>query len=91
VAAPLPAQEPEPFDFTVPFFAGMLVPPGPGMLYALVTRGIAGTSMRAFGADLGPWERLAVVAYIAGFASDSTVGGRQAWADSLRRRRQRPP
>jgi mono/diheme cytochrome c family protein len=77
---------PGPSDFTASWFAGMRVPPGAGTLYAVLTRGIAGTAMRAFG-DLGPWERLAVLAYVTRFPGDSAIAAREAWADSLRARR----
>lgn len=79
---------PSPFDFTTPAFAGMRVPPGPAVLFAVVTRGIAGTSMRAFG-ELGPWERLAVLAFITRFPGDSALAASKRWADSLNARRQR--
>jgi mono/diheme cytochrome c family protein len=79
---------PSPVDFTAPRFAGMRVPPGPGVLYAVVTRGIAGTPMRAFG-DLGPWERLAVLAYVTRFPGDSAISAQKSWVDSLMARRRR--
>jgi len=77
---------PAPYDFTAPEFAGMREPPGTAMLYAIVSRGIAGTSMRAFG-ELGPWERLAVLAYVTRFPGDSALGAARAWNDTLRARR----
>jgi hypothetical protein len=77
---------PAPFDFTAPVFAGMRVPPGPAVLYAIVSRGIAGTSMRAF-PELGAWERLAVLAYVARFPGDSARRMEKDWADTLRSRR----
>jgi high-affinity iron transporter len=80
------ASLPTPFDFTAPRFAGMREPPGPAVLYAIVTRGIAGTSMRAFG-ELGPWERLAVLAYVTRFPGDSAIAAARAWADTLEARR----
>ena len=79
---------PAPYDFTAPEFAGMREPPGTAVLYAIVSRGIAGTSMRAFD-ELGPWERLAVLAYITRFPGDSAVAAQKAWADTLRARRPR--
>lgn len=81
---------PSPFDFTAPIFAGMRIPPGPGALYAIVTRGIGGTVMRGFG-ELGAWERLAVLAYVTRFPGDSAIREQKAWADSLNARRPRGP
>jgi hypothetical protein len=75
-----------PFAFTAPLFAGMREPPGPAVLYAIVTRGIDGTTMRAFG-ELGPWERLAVLAYITRLPGDSALAAQKAWADTLKARR----
>ena len=66
----------------------MREPPGPAVLYAIVSRGIAGTTMRAFG-ELGPWERLAVLAYVTRLPGDSAVAAQKAWVDSLKARR--PP
>ena len=80
------AMLPAPFDFTVPPFAGMREPPGPAVLYAIVTRGIDGTTMRAFD-ELGPWERLAVLTYITRLPGDSALAAQKAWADTLRARR----
>ena len=80
------AMLPAPFDFTAPAFAGMREPPGPAVLYAIVTRGIAGTTMRAF-PELGPWERLAVLEYVTHFPGDSALRAQKAWADTLRARR----
>ena len=82
------ASEPPPFDFTAPPFAGMREPPGPAVLYAIGSRGIVGTSMRAFG-ELGPWERLAVLAYVTRLPGDSAIAAQKAWADTLRARRAR--
>jgi high-affinity iron transporter len=79
--------DPAPYDFTKPEFAGMREPPGPAVLYAIVTRGIDSTAMRAFGGTLGPWERLAVLAYIAELPGPEAVRASRAWADSLRLRR----
>lgn len=80
--------DPVPHDFTRPEFAGMREPPGLAMLYAIVTRGIDGTTMRSFGETLGPWERLAVLAYINELPGAEAVRASRAWADSLRSRRQ---
>jgi high-affinity iron transporter len=80
------AMLPAPFAFTAPLFAGMREPPGPAVLYAIVTRGIDGTTMRAFG-ELGPWERLAVLAYITRLPGDSALAAQKAWADTLKARR----
>jgi len=80
------AMLPAPFDFTAPWFAGMREPPGPAVLYAIVARGIDGTTMRAFG-ELGPWERLAVLAYITRLPGDSALAAQKAWADTLKARR----
>jgi len=77
---------PSPYDFTTPAFAGMREPPGPAVLYAIVSRGIGGTTMRAF-PELGPWERLAVLAYITRLPGDSAVAAQKAWADTLKARR----
>ena len=38
-------DEPRPYDFTRPEFAGMRAPPGTAVLYAILTRGIDGTRM----------------------------------------------
>ena len=64
----------------------MREPPGLAVLYAIVTRGIDGTTMRAFGETLGPWERLAVLAYISELPGAEAVRASRAWADSLRSR-----
>lgn len=78
--------DPEPYDFTRPEFAGMAVPPGPGYLYAILARGIGGTTMVAF-PELSGYERLAVIAYIARFPGPAAVAQSRAWGDSLRVRR----
>ena len=80
------AADPGPYDFARPEFAGMREPPGLAVLYAIVTRGIDGTTMRAFGETLGPWERLAVLAYISELPGAEAVRASRAWADSLRSR-----
>jgi len=80
------AALPAPSSFTTPAFAGMREPPGPAVLYAIVTRGIAGTTMRGF-PELGPWERLAVLEYVTRLPGDSAVRAQQAWADTLKARR----
>ncbi|MGA2383044.1 MAG: cytochrome c [Gemmatimonadales bacterium] len=82
------AMLPAPFDFTASRFAGMREPPGPAVLYAIVARGIDGSTMRGFG-ELGPWERLAVLAYITRLPGDSALAAQKAWADSLKARRPR--
>lgn len=79
-------SDPEPYDFTRAEFAGMSVPPGPGVLYAILTRGIDGTTMRAF-PDLSGYERLAVIAYIQRMPGPAAMAQSRAWADSLRTRR----
>jgi Cytochrome C oxidase, cbb3-type, subunit III len=76
-----------PFDFTRAEFAGTREPPGPGVLYAILTRGIEGTMMRNFGDDLGGWERLAVIAYVTQLPGRAAISNSHAWADSLRARR----
>jgi len=80
------AMLPAPFDLSAPRFAGMREPPGPAVLYAIVTRGIDGTTMRGFG-ELGPWERLAVLTYITRLPGDSALAAQKAWADTLKARR----
>jgi mono/diheme cytochrome c family protein len=81
-------QEPRPYDFTRPEFAGMREAPGAAVLYAIVVRGIEGTDMRGVGPDMGWWERLAVMAYITSLPGRDAIGGSRAWADTLRTRRQ---
>ena len=76
-----------PYDFTRAEFAGMREPPGPAVLYAILTRGIDGTLMRGFASDLGGWERLAVIAYVTQLPGGVAMRGSRAWADSLRARR----
>jgi len=80
--------DPDPYAFTRPEFAGMREPPGLAVLYAVVTRGIDGTTMQAFGETLGPWERLAVLAYISELPGAEAMRASRDWADSLRSRRQ---
>lgn len=80
-------SEPGPYDFTRPEFAGMREPPGPGVLYAILTRGVAGTMMRGFSDLLSGWERLALMAYIATLPGEAAVQGSRAWADTLRSRK----
>src|SRR5205085_7249498 len=53
--------DPSPFDFTKREFAGMRTPPGTAILYSILTRGIRGTAMPGFAADLSGWERLALI------------------------------
>lgn len=81
--------DPPPYDFTRPEFAGMREPPGPAVLYAMVTRGIDGTTMRAHGEVLSGWERLAVIAYIMEMPGRAAMQNSRAWADTLRARRDR--
>jgi len=78
--------DPTAYDFTRAAFAGTREPPGPALLYAIMTRGIEGTAMPGF-PDLSGWERLALVAYIQRFPGTAAIGESRAWADSLRRRR----
>jgi mono/diheme cytochrome c family protein len=80
-------SDPAPYDFTRPEFAGMREPPGPAALYAILTRGIAGTSMQAPAAQLSGWERLALIAYLTSLPGPDAVRGSRAWADTLRARR----
>ena len=79
-------SDPAPYDFTRLEFAGMREPPGPAVLYAILTRGIAGTSMQAPVAQLSGWERLALIAYVTSLPGPDAVRASRAWADSLRRR-----
>jgi len=58
--------DPPPFNFTRPEFAQLRQPPGPAVLYAIVTHGIQGTAMPGF-PELSGWERLAVISYIQRF------------------------
>jgi high-affinity iron transporter len=78
---------PAPYDFTRPEFAGMREPPGPAVLYAIMTQGVGGTMMRGFEQDLGGWERLALIAYITQLPGAVAIRGSRAWADSLRARK----
>ncbi len=78
--------DPPPYDFTRPEFAGMSVPPGPAVLYAIVARGIEGTSMAGY-PDLSGWERLAIIAWLQRLPGPAALGRSAAWADSLRARR----
>jgi mono/diheme cytochrome c family protein len=80
-------QDPPPYDFTRAEFAGMREPPGPAVLYAILTRGIPVTGMRAFANDLGGWERLAVIAYVTQLPGPTALRASRAWADSLRARK----
>jgi mono/diheme cytochrome c family protein len=79
--------DPRPYNFTNPEFAGLREPPGPAVLYAIVTRGIGETNMNAFAQFLSPRERLQVLAYIATLPGPSAVARSRAWADTLRARR----
>ena len=80
-------SDPPPYAFTKPEFAGMREPPGPAVLYAIVTRGIDGTPMLGHGNALSGWERLAVIAFILDLPGPAAVGSSRAWADTLRARR----
>lgn len=80
--------DPPPYAFTRPEFAGMLEPPGPALLYAVLARGIDCTTMRPF-RDLGGWERLAVIAYVTQLPGPEAVANRRGWADTLRARHPR--
>jgi hypothetical protein len=65
----------------------MREPPGPAVLFAILTRGIDGTTMRGYAETLSGWERLAVIAYILELPGPAAVRSSRAWADSLRARR----
>lgn len=78
---------PATYDFTRPEFAGMREPPGTAVLYAIVSRGIEGTFMRAFADDLSGWERLAVLAYVTQMPGTAALQSSRAWADTLRARK----
>ncbi len=80
------ATDPAPYDFTRPEFAGMREPPGPALLYAMLARGISGTTMPP-AAELSGWERLAVLAFITSLPGPDAVAASRAWSDSLRARR----
>lgn len=80
-------SDPAPYDFTRPEFAGMREPPGPAVLYAILTRGIGATTMRPYGDQLSGWERLALIAYLTSLPGPDAVRASRAWADSLRRRK----
>ncbi len=80
------ATDPSPYDFTRPEFAGMREPPGPALLYAMLARGIGGTTMPP-APELSGWERLAVLAYVTSLPGPEAVRNSRAWADSLRIRR----
>ena len=82
-------QNPEPYNFTRPEFAGMREAPGGAVLYAILTRGIEGTGMTGFGTELGGWERLAVMAYLTSLPGPAAISSGRAWSDSLRARRPR--
>jgi mono/diheme cytochrome c family protein len=79
--------DPRPYDFTLPEFAGMRSPPGTAILYAIMTRGIDGTAMPGFAAEYSGWERLALMAYITSLPGPAAISRADAWADSLRARR----
>ena len=80
-------EDPRPYDFSRPEFAGMRQAPGAAVLYAIVVRGIEGTEMRGVGSETGWWERLAVLAYVTSLPGRDAVGASTAWADTLRARR----
>ena len=79
-------QDPPPYDFTRAEFAGMREPPGPAVLYAILTRGIPVTGMRGFANELGGWERLALIAYVTQLPGGAAMRSSRAWADTLRAR-----
>ena len=81
------SSDPPPYDFTRPEFAGMREPPGPAVLYAILTRGIDGTTMRGHSGVLSGWERLAVIAYVMDLPGAAATARSRAWADSIRARR----
>jgi len=81
--------DPKPYDFTRPEFAGMSEPPGPAVCFAILTRGIDGTMMRAHADVLSAWERLAVLAYVATLPGPAAVADSRAWVDTLAARRAR--
>ncbi len=84
------ATDPPPYDFTRPEFAGMREPPGPALLYAMLARGIGGTTMPP-APELSGWERLAVLAYVTSLPGPEAIANSRAWADSLRLRRAARP
>ena len=85
-------QTPPPYDFTRREFAGMREAPGAGVLYAIVTRGIDGTSMTGFPSSvLSGYERLAVIAYITSLPGRAAIAAAGSWADTLRARRAAAP
>lgn len=84
------ATDPAPYDFTRPEFAGMREPPGPALLYAMLARGIGGTTMPP-STELSGWERLAVLAYVTSLPGPEAIARSRAWADSLRQRRAARP
>lgn len=79
--------DPAPYDFTRPEFAGMREPPGPALLYAILTQGIEGTTMQGYADRLSAWERLALIAYLTSLPGPDAVRNSRAWADTLRARR----
>ncbi len=83
-------SDPAPYDFTRREFAGIREPPGTALLYAVLARGIAGTSMQPPAAQLSAWERLALIAYLTSLPGPDAVRNSRAWADSLRARRPPP-
>ncbi len=88
--APSASENPRPYDFTRPEFAGMREPPGPAVLYAILTRGIDGTAMRAEAGALSGWERLAILAYVRELPGPNALAASKQWADTLRARRPNP-
>jgi mono/diheme cytochrome c family protein len=78
---------PAPYDLTRAEFAGMREAPGPGVLYAILTRGIDGTVMRSFASEMSGWERLALIAYVSRLPGAAAVRTSRSWADTLRARR----
>ncbi|HEY2806032.1 MAG TPA: c-type cytochrome [Gemmatimonadales bacterium] len=79
--------DPRPYNFTRPEFAGMREPPGPAVIFDIITRGIAGTAMNAFATYLDARQRLEVMAYISTIPGPAAISQSKAWADTLRARR----
>lgn len=84
-------SDPAPYAFTRAEFAGMREPPGTAVLYAILTRGIAGTPMQPPATQLSAWERLALIAYLTSLPGPEAVRNSRLWADTLRARRTPSP
>jgi mono/diheme cytochrome c family protein len=80
-------SDPAPYDFTRAEFAGMREPPGTAVLYAILTRGIRGTTMQGYNAQASGWERLALIAWLTSLPGPEALRNSRAWADTLVRRR----